>query len=91
MIESIKDKTTQDVFDGINSRYSRRLSLELHGKAKRLLDQINAATVLDDLRIPPSNKLEKKQGDLKDYWALWINKQWRIIFEWENEIGRAHV
>lgn len=84
MIGSIKDKMTQDIFDGVNSRYSRRLSLELHDKARRLLDQLNAVSLIDDLRIPPSNKLEKKQGELKDYWALWINKQWRIIFQWDN-------
>jgi proteic killer suppression protein len=59
------------------------LPRELHGKARRLLDQINAAPILDFLRIPPSNRLEKLRGDLAGYWSLRINEQWRIIFRWE--------
>ena len=37
-----------------------------------------------DLRVPPSNKLEKKEGDLKDFYAIWVNTQWRIIFKWDD-------
>lgn len=83
MIATIKDKTTQDIFDGKNSRYSRKLPQQLHDKAVRLLDQINAVMEVEELRHPPSNRLSKKEGYLKDYWALWINNQWRIIFRWE--------
>jgi proteic killer suppression protein len=59
------------------------LPRELHGKARRLLDQINAAPIFDFLRIPPSNRLEKLRGDLAGCWSLRINEQWRIIFRWE--------
>ena len=74
---------TEDIYNGINSRYSRRISNELHGRICRLLDQLNAVTQLETLRIPPSNNLEKLRGSLQDYWSLRINKQWRIIFRWE--------
>ena len=75
MLRSIADKATQDIYDGVSSRYARRLPRELHDKARRLLDQINAASTLEFLRIPPSNRLEKLRGDLADYWSLRINDQ----------------
>jgi proteic killer suppression protein len=46
---------------------------------------INYATKIDDLLIPPANRLEKKQGDLKDYWAIRINDQWRVMFKWDGQ------
>lgn len=79
------DKATQDVYDGVNSRYARKLPRELHGKARPLLDQINAAPALDFLRVLPSNRLEKLRGDLAGYCSLRINDQWRIIFRWEGK------
>ena len=77
-------RMTQDVFDGIDSRYARKLPSELHGKARRLLDQINAAPSLEFLRIPPANRLEKLKGDLSGYRSLRIDDQWRIILKWES-------
>jgi proteic killer suppression protein len=85
MLRTISDKGTQDVYDGVNSRYARKLPRELHGKARRLLDQINTAPTLDFLRTPPSNRLEKLRGDLADYWSLRINDQWRIVFRWDGK------
>ena len=85
MLRTISDKGTQDVYDGVNSRYARKLPRELHGKARRLLDQINTAPTLDFLRVPPSNRLEKLRGDLADYWSLRINDQWRIVFRWDGK------
>ncbi len=83
MIRNLVGKTTRDIYDGINSRYARRIPRELHDKARRLLDQINAAPSLAFLRTPPSNRLEKLRGDLTGYWSLRINEQWRIIFRWK--------
>ena len=83
MLRTIADKTTQDVYDGVNSRYARKVPKELHGKARRLLDQLNAAPSIEFLRIPPSNRLEKLRGDLAGCWSLRINDEWRIIFRWE--------
>lgn len=83
MISSFGSKIAEDLFHGVNSRHARKIPGELHAKIYRLLDQLNAAVELHDLNIPGGNKLEKLQGDLKTKWSLRINKQWRIIFEWE--------
>jgi proteic killer suppression protein len=83
MIRNFSSKAAQDIYDGTNSRHSRRLPSELHKKATRLHDQVNSATKIDTLLIPPSNRLEKLTGNLKGYWSVRINKQWRVIFEWE--------
>jgi proteic killer suppression protein len=83
MIKNFGNRTTKDIYDGINSRYSRKLPRKLHGKAQRLLDQINAAPSLEFLRVPPGNRLEKLAGDLIGFWSLRINEQWRIIFCFE--------
>jgi proteic killer suppression protein len=56
--------------------------------AKRKLEALNAASRLDDLTIPPSNRIEKLKGKLKDFHSIRINDQWRIIFRWIN--GEAH-
>lgn len=82
MIRSIADKTTQDIFDGINSKSSRHLPLELHSKASRLLDLINAAANVNDLRVPPGNRLEALKGDKRGFYSVRINDQWRVIFRW---------
>lgn len=82
MIRSIADKTTQDIFDGINSKASRYLPLELHSKAGRLLDLINAAANTNDLRVPPGNRLEALKGDKRGFYSVRINDQWRIVFRW---------
>ena len=88
MIKNIASKITEDIYHGINSRYARQISSELHGKICRLLDQLDAVTQVETLRIPPSNRLEKLKGKLSDYWSLRINKQWRIIFKWQD--GNAY-
>ncbi|MEQ8518760.1 MAG: type II toxin-antitoxin system RelE/ParE family toxin [Cytophagales bacterium] len=46
---------------------------------------INASENLNDLRVPPSNRLEKLSGNLKDYFSIRINRQWRIIFKWKDQ------
>ena len=88
MIRNFKSSTAEDIFDGTNSRQARNISLDLHEKIRRLFDQINAATKVETLKVPPSNRLEKLQGNLKDYWSLRINIKWRIIFQWKN--GEAY-
>lgn len=83
MIVGLVGRTTEDIYEGVNSRYARKVPRELHEKARRLLDQLNAAPTLEFLRIPPSNRLEKLRGDLGGYWSLRINDQWRLIFRWQ--------
>lgn len=88
MIRNFKSASAQDIFDGKNSKQARKVSSELHSKIQRLFDQLNAATQVETLKIPPSNRLEKLKGDLKNYWSIRVNIQWRVIFEWED--GEAY-
>jgi proteic killer suppression protein len=81
MLRGFKDKETQKVWNGV---HSLKLPLEIQGIARRKLRMINNSQDLNDLRTPPSNHLEKLSGDLQKYYSLRINKQWRIIFRWEN-------
>lgn len=89
MIINIKDKTTQDIYDGVNSKKSRKIPVELHSKCRRLLDQLNASFDIDDMRIPPGNMLEALTGNLNEYWSVRINNQWRIIFKWDEDNSNA--
>ncbi len=78
MITSFGDKRTERLFRDAVVR-------EFHGiarRAKRKLEALHAAARLEDLRFPPSNRLEKLRGDLAEYYSLRINEQWRIIFKW---------
>ena len=63
---------------------SRRFPSEIRARAAMRLTQINAATSLDDLRFPPSNRLEALKGDRKGQWSIRINGQWRICFRFDN-------
>ncbi len=92
MIRSIADKLTRDVFDGINSKASRGLPLELHPKARRLMDFLNAAGNINDLRVPPGNHLEALRGDWRRFYSVRINDQWRIAFRWvENAAEEVQI
>jgi len=51
-------------------------------RAKRKLEALNAASRLEDLKVPPSNRLEKLKGNLKEFYSIRVNEQWRIIFQW---------
>jgi proteic killer suppression protein len=53
-------------------------------RAKRKLEALHAAARLEDLRVPPSNRLEKLHGDLKEFYSIRINDQWRIVFKWRD-------
>jgi toxin HigB-1 len=57
-------------------------------RAKRKLEALHAAARLEDLRVPPSNHLERLKGDLKEFYSIRINDQWRIVFRWVD--GDAH-
>ncbi len=83
MITGFRSKTAQDIYDGINSKHARKLPKGPHKKVRRLLDQVNAAPSLGFLKVPPGNQLKKLGGDLKGFWSLRINDQWRIIFRWK--------
>ena len=78
-IKSFADKRTARLFE---SKPIRRLSTDLQKKALRRLRYIDAAERIEDLRFLPSNRLEKKEGNLQDFYAIWVNTQWRIVFRW---------
>lgn len=84
MIVNFAGKMAQAIYDGVNSKQARRFPQDLHAKARRLLDQLNAAPTLEFMKIPPGNRLEKLSGNLKGFWSLRVNDQWRIIFRWQN-------
>jgi len=88
MIKNFSSKLAHDIFDGVNSRYARKLPKLLVAKAQRLLDQINSVTRLQTLKVPPSNKLKRLTGNLNEYWRIKIDRQWAIIFKWVD--GNAH-
>ncbi len=82
MIKSFADKETENLFsDG----RSRRIPSELIPRALRKLDMLGAAYRLEDLRVPPGNKLHALRGDRTGFHAIAINGQWRIYFRFEGE------
>lgn len=85
MIINFKSKFAQDIYDGSSTTKSRKFPNQLIGKTSRLLDQLNIIKQIDELLIPPSNHLEKLKGDLSGYWSLRINRQWRVIFQWDGK------
>jgi proteic killer suppression protein len=80
MIKSFKDKETEKLFHG---RFSAKLPQAIQRAAAIKLKILNAATVLETLRIPPSNYLEVLRGDREGQHSIRINKQWRICFVWQ--------
>ncbi|MCP4608904.1 MAG: type II toxin-antitoxin system RelE/ParE family toxin [Planctomycetes bacterium] len=89
MIRSFKDKETEKIFA---LQRSRKLPYDIQQVALRKLRMLNNARVLDDLRIPPANRLEKLSGDRSGQCSVRINDQWRICFEWhEGDIFRVEI
>jgi proteic killer suppression protein len=84
------DRGTEDIFDGIDSERARkRLPRQLHDKAQNKLAMLAFAEAIDDLRVPPSNHLEKLRGDRAEQHSIRINDRYRICFRWigGNAIG----
>ncbi|MFZ2631950.1 MAG: type II toxin-antitoxin system RelE/ParE family toxin [Desulfosalsimonadaceae bacterium] len=80
MIKSFKCKETEKLFHG---RFSTRLPQAIQRAAVIKLKIINAASLLETLRVPPSNHLEALRGDREGQYSIRINKQWRICFVWQ--------
>ena len=85
MIVSFRDSDTNGVFVG---KRSRKFPPALQRSAMRKLWMIDAAAILQDLVVPPGNRLEKLSGKFRGLHSIRINDQWRICFKWEN--GNAH-
>lgn len=85
MIRSFKSRETERLF---HREASRRLPANIQGVALRKLRMLDAATILDDLKIPPANRLEALRGNRKGQHSIRINNQWRLCFRWKD--GSAH-
>lgn len=81
VIRSFADKRTAAIFGG---RFARRLDRSVQQYAKMKLDQIDASRELNDLRLAPSNRLEKRVGGRSGQWSIRVNDQWRICLDWRN-------
>lgn len=81
MIISFGSKETEMIWNGIRVK---KMPLEIQNIGRRKLRMLNNSQDIIDLRIPPSNRLEKLSGNLNDFYSIRINKQWRIIFKWNN-------
>jgi proteic killer suppression protein len=91
MIRSFRDDGTEDLFYGRSTKAARKtLPHSLWRKASTKLDAIDSAGVLNDLRIPPGNRLEGLKGDRKGQHSIRINSQFRICFRW-TEAGPEDV
>jgi proteic killer suppression protein len=81
MIVSFGDKETEEIWNGF---VSRKLPREIQEIARRKLRMLNNSVNITDLRIPPANRLEKLKGELKEFYSIRVNDQWRVIFQWYN-------
>jgi toxin HigB-1 len=81
MIVSFGSKETEKIWNG---ERIKAVPNEIQEIGRRKLRMLNNSQNLTDLTIPPSNKLEKLKGNLKDFYSIRINNQWRIIFKWNN-------
>jgi len=79
MILTFGDKETELIWSGIRVK---NLPLEIQNIGRRKLRMLNNSQTINDLRIPPSNRLEKLSGNLEGFYSIRINNQWRIIFQW---------
>ncbi len=81
MLISFGNSETKQVWSG---SHVKKLPVEIQNIGRRKLRMLNNSFSLIDLRIPPSNRLEKLSGKFKDFYSIRINDQWRIIFKWKN-------
>jgi proteic killer suppression protein len=85
VIRNFADKEAEKIWAGTSSR---RLPADIQNVARRKLRMLNSASTLEDMRIPPANRLEALKGDRKGQHSIRINNQWRICFRWRE--GDAH-
>ena len=82
MIKGVRDKETEKVFNG---RFSKKLPHDIQRIAERKLIMLHRSAALNDLRVPPSNRLEALKGARKGQHSIRINNQLRICFEWRDD------
>jgi proteic killer suppression protein len=79
MILTFGDKDTESIWNGIRVK---NMPLDIQNVGRRKLRMLNNSQTITDLRVPPSNRLEKLSRDLDGFYSIRINNQWRIIFQW---------
>jgi proteic killer suppression protein len=87
MIRNFKCSETQKIWEG---RISKKLPLDIQQIARRKLRMLNNTYILNDLKVPPANRLEPLKGDRKHQWSIRINDQWRVCFRW-NDVDALDV
>ena len=91
MIASFKDGATEDLFNGVNSKRARNACpRSIWRVATRKLDQLDSVQILDELKVPPGNHLERLRGDRRGQYSIRIYEQYRICFSW-GEAGPEDV
>jgi toxin HigB-1 len=88
MIASFGDAATEDLFHGANTKAARSIDRAIWPVVRRKLDLLNAAAGLEDLRVPPGNRLEALRGDQKGRHSIRVNDRYRVTFRFEH--ARAH-
>ena len=81
MVRTFTDKEAEKIWRGTPSRW---LPTDIQHVARRKLRMLNNAATLDDLRVPPANRLEALKGNRKSQHSIRINDQWRICFQWKD-------
>ncbi len=81
MIKGFRSKETEKIWNGYKSL---KLPVDIQNVARKKLRMLNNAQDLNDLRIPPNNRLEPLHGDREGFLSIRINSQWRIYFQWDN-------
>lgn len=85
MIVSFGDRATEDLYNGAFTHRMKRFPAEIAAVALRKLDMLESANSLNDLMVPPGNRLEALSGALKEYHSIRVNARWRIIFRWRGK------
>jgi proteic killer suppression protein len=88
MAIAFRDRGTEDVFNGVDSKAARTVPPELVARAREKLFLIDDAEMVQDLRAPPGNRLEALRGDREGQYSIRINAQYRICFRWTDHGAR---
>ncbi len=88
MIRGFGNQLAEDLFYDLSTRETRKFPPELRRPARRKLFMVHSAGILDDLKIPPGNRLEALKGSLKGFHSIRINDQWRIVFRWVDQAAQ---
>ena len=92
MIKSFANELAQKIFeDKKGSKAVRKFPSELYRVARRKLLYLYDVCELDDLKVPPGNRLESLKGDLKGYFSIRINNQWGVVYKWDDGASEVQI